>query len=165
MSLDLLAFPLLLLVGATPTPGSTSTSLMDLSSLCPVVAPPTIKPVGVCNDINFNNILNRRPASSASNADKNRGHRIDCLLCQITGNNDAEMGVEGGGTRYLTAGITDKEDDLTVVNGTEYLTAGNNNEVVGGCNVRRLRNIQWDQSKDVDLAGLYFTAKFVAKLC
>jgi len=129
----------------------------------------TIKPVGVCNDINFNNILNRRPASSASNADKNRGHtnftnilnhrqastasnadknrghRIDCLLCQITGNNDAEMGVEGGGTRYLTAGITDKEDDLTVVNGTEYLTAGNNNEVVGGCNVRRLRNIQWDQ--------------------
>ena len=57
----------------------------------------TIKPVGVCNDINFNNILNRRPASSASNADKNRGHRIDCLLCQITGNNDAEMGVEGGG--------------------------------------------------------------------
>ena len=50
-----------------------------------------------------------------------------------------------GGTRYLTAGITDKEDDLTVVNGTEYLTAGNNNEVVGGCNVRRLRNIQWDQ--------------------
>ena len=125
----------------------------------------TIKPVGVCNDINFNNILNRRPASSASNADKNRGHRIDCLLCQITGNNDAEMGVEGGGTRYLTAGITDKEDDLTVVNGTEYLTAGNNNEVVGGCNVRRLRNIQWDQSKDVDLAGLYFTAKFVAKLC
>ena len=117
------------------------------------------------NDINFTNILNRRPASSASNADKNRGHRIDCLLCQITGNNDAEMGVEGGGTRYLTAGITDKEDDLTVVNGTEYLTAGNNNEVVGGCNVRRLRNIQWDQSKDVDLAGLYFTAKFVAKLC
>ena len=70
----------------------------------------TIKPVGVCNDINFNNILNRRPASSASNADKNRGHRIDCLLCQITGNNDAEMGVEG---------------DLTAVYSTEYITTGN----------------------------------------
>ena len=93
----------------------------------------TIKPVGVCNDINFNNILNRRPASSASNADKNRGHtnftnilnhrqastasnadknrghRIDCLLCQITGNNDAEMGVEG---------------DLTAVYSTEYITTG-----------------------------------------
>ena len=115
----------------------------------------TIKPVGVCNDINFNNILNRRPASSASNADKNRGHRIDGLLCQITGNNDAEMGVEGDltavysteyiTTGYLTARNTDKEDDLTAVNGTEYLTAGNNNEVEGGCNVRRLRNIQWDQ--------------------
>ena len=52
-----------------------------------------------------------------------------------------------------------------MVNGTEYLTAGNNNEVEGGCNVRRLINIQWDQSKDVDLAGLYFIAKFVAKLC
>merc|ERR1711895_97427 len=87
------------------------------------------------------NILNRRPASSASKADKNRGHRNDCLLCQITGNNDAEMGVEGGGTRYLTAGITDKEDDLTAVNGTEYLTAGNNNEVVGGCNVNYNRSI------------------------
>ena len=42
-----------------------------------------------------------------------------------------------------------------MVNGTEYLTAGNNNEVVGGCNVRRLRNIQWDQYKDLDLAGGY----------
>ena len=93
----------------------------------------TIKPVGVCNDINFTNILNRRPASSASNADKNRGHtnftnilnhrqastasnadknrghRIDGLLCQITGNNDAEMGVEG---------------DLTAVYSTEYITTG-----------------------------------------
>ena len=89
--------------------------------------------MGVCNDINFNNILNRRPASSASNADKNRGHtnftnilnhrqastasnadknrghRIDGLLCQITGNNDAEMGVEG---------------DLTAVYSTEYITTG-----------------------------------------
>ena len=46
---------------------------------------------------NVTNILNHRQASTASNADKNRGHRIDCLLCQITGNNDAEMGVEGGG--------------------------------------------------------------------
>ena len=97
----------------------------------------TIKPVGVCNDINFNNILNRRPASSASNADKNRGHtnftnilnhrqastasnadknrghRIDGLLCQITGNNDAEMGVEG---------------DLTAVYITEYITTGNTDE-------------------------------------
>ena len=145
--------------------------------------------MGVFNDINLNNILNRRPASSASNADKNRGHtnftnilnhrqastasnadknrghRIDGLLCQITGNNDAEMGVEGDltavyiteyiTTGYLTARNTDKEDDLTAVNGTEYLTAGNNNEVEGGCNVRRLRNIQWDQYKDLDLAGGY----------
>ena len=93
----------------------------------------TIKPVLVCNDINFTYILNRRPASSASNADKNRGHtnftnilnhrqastasnadknrghRIDGLLCQITGNNDAEMGVEG---------------DLTAVYSTEYITTG-----------------------------------------